>query len=119
MARLTLSTDCDKWLSMCPFRNISDTIEDKNHLLLYSNAWKTQRYIMITNLENFLQINFSTLEAETSVRGILGGPLHTYDTCRNISAIKKLVSKRVLESFSNVVDLLQSIQNSRSILLWA
>jgi hypothetical protein len=119
IARLSLTTDCEEWSSMCPFCNISDTIEDITHLLLHCNTWKTQRSIMMTKLGNLFQINFSTLDAEASVRVILGGPLHTDDTRRNKNSIKKLVSKWVQEGFSYVVDFLQSIQKSRSTLLWA
>ncbi len=68
-------------------------------------------------LGNLRQINFSTLDAETRVRVILGGPLHTDDIRRHKNSIKKLVSKSVQEGFSYVVDFLQSIQKSCSTLL--
>jgi hypothetical protein len=73
---------------MCSFCNISDLTEDITHLLLHCNTWKTQRSIMIKKLGNLLQINFSTLDAEASVRVILGGHLHTDDTRRNKISIK-------------------------------
>ena len=118
IARLSLTSDCDEWSNMCPFCNVSDTTEDITHLLLHCNTWKTQRSIMYSKLGNLLQINFSNLNAETSVRVILGGPLHTDDVRRNKSSSKKMVSKWIQEGFSYVVDFLQSIQKNRSTLLW-
>jgi hypothetical protein len=86
------------------FFNISDTTENINHLLLHCNTWKIQRSIMFTKLGNLLQINFSTLDAETSVCSIFGGPLHADDTRCNKNSVKKLVSKWVQEGFSYVDD---------------
>ncbi len=74
---------------------------------------------MITKLGNLLQINFISLDAETSVRVILGGPQHTDDNCCNKKSIKNLASKWVQEGFSYGVYFLQSIQKVRSTLLWA
>ena len=82
---------------MCPFCNISDTTEDINRSLLLCNTWKVQISIVITKLDNNLQVDLSTLDIETSVRVTLGGPLHTDDTRRDKNSFKISVFKWVQE----------------------